>query len=75
MVVLQYTGDAVPDRDQEIISKYLKGDAEEMVDASLEGGILLAVKILKKNAAAIEFGVQNGLNSLQITVPYRSEKV
>lgn len=75
MVTLQYTGDAVPDRDQEIILKYLKGDADEMVDSSLEEGVLLAVKIMKKDISGIEFGVQNGLNSLQINVPYRTEKV
>ncbi len=75
MVAMQYTGDALPERDKEIITKYLQGEAEDMTDSNLESGVLLAVQILKKNFAGIEFGVQNNLNTLCVSVPYRSGKV
>jgi hypothetical protein len=74
IVSMQFTGDAVTEFQKDIIARYLSGDAADITDSELESGISPAIQILKKNIAGIEFGVQNGLNTLCITIPYRKQR-
>ncbi len=70
IVLIRYSGDAVPAEDGNIISQYLQDVVPDVAYVKIERGVLLALMILKKYSARIQFSTKDGLNSILVTMPY-----
>ena len=71
VVLMKYTGEAVNDGDNNIVNDFLSGEADDLVLAKLEEGVLLALAILKKYSARVEFAKESNQNLLSVAIPYR----
>jgi len=70
-VLMNYTGESVDEKDNNIINTFLKNDASDLTAAKLENGVLLALSILKKYSAQVQFSAGNGINAISVSIPYR----
>jgi signal transduction histidine kinase len=73
-VLIKYSGYVVPAKEQDIVTKYLQGDIPDMTDAKMEKGVLLALMILKKYSARVQFYTENDNNVISVTINYRFSK-
>jgi len=70
VVLIKYSGEAIPDDVGTIINNYLQGNAADLVVARMDKGFLLAMMILKKYSARARFFMEDGLNAMSIMIPY-----
>lgn len=70
VVLMKYSGVAVPTDDGNIVGQYLQGAIRDMKAAEMEKGVLLSLMILKKYSAQVQFSTQDGLNTISVTMPY-----
>ncbi len=71
VVLIKYSGEAIPDEDGKIVNNYLPDDTADLSQTKMEKGVLLALVILKKYSARVQFYQENGLNVISITIPHR----
>lgn len=71
VVLMKYSGEAVAEDDGNIVNNYLQDDSKDLAVANMEKGILLALAILKKYSARVQFSAEDGLNTISVTMPYR----
>jgi len=72
VVLINYSGEAIPDDDGKIVNNYLPDDNADLDQTKMEKGVLLALVILKKYSARVQFYQEkNGLNVISITIPHR----
>jgi signal transduction histidine kinase len=74
VVSLKYSGEAMPEDQKNIIMKYLRGDATDMADSTMDKGVLLALMILKKYSVGVQFFIKGGYNVMSVTISYRNLK-
>ncbi len=70
-IVIKCSGESVAENDMNIVNDYFQNDAVEPADAKTEKGVLLALIILKKYSARVRFSMEDGLNVIFVTMPYR----
>lgn len=70
IVLIRYSGDAVPEDDGNVVSQYLQDAVPDIAAAKIERGVLLALMILKKYFAQVQFSTKDGLNTISVTMPY-----
>ncbi len=72
VVLIKYTGEAFDNEDKNIVSDFLNNRRDDLAQAKLEKGVLLALAILKKYSARVQFVIENNLNVMSVSIPYRS---
>ena len=71
VILIKYSGESVTENDVNIVNNYFQNDAVEPADAKTEKGVLPALIILKKYSARVRFSMEDGLNVIFVTMPYR----
>ena len=71
VILIKYSGESVTENDVNIVNNFFQSDAVEPADAKTEKGVLLALIILKKYSARVRFSMEDGLNAIFVTMPYR----
>lgn len=70
-IIIKYSGDGVPKEVSNNITKCFQDNKLNMSDIKAEKGLLMAFAILKQYAAKVQFSVQEDINTLSVTMPYR----
>lgn len=68
-VLIKYSGDPVPEGDGLMISQYLQDVLPGIANVKMEKGVLLALMILKKYSAQVQFSTIDGLNTISVAMP------
>lgn len=71
IIMIKYSGDAVPQDVCSCIIKYFQGDALDIADIKMEKGLLMAFVILKQYSARVQFSIQDSINTISVSIPYR----
>ncbi|MEE9912665.1 MAG: hypothetical protein K4571_13205 [Deltaproteobacteria bacterium] len=70
-ILLKYSGDAVPENDAYIVNQCLQDDSTDLPSVKMEKGILLALAILKKYSARVQFSAEEDLSEISVTFSHR----
>jgi len=70
-VLIKYSGDAVPEDVGINVIKYFQSEDSDIEDVKMERGLLMALVILKRYSARVQFSAQDGINAILVTIPYR----
>jgi hypothetical protein len=71
LILIKYSGDAVPEDVSNFIAQYFQGDNLDIADVKMEKGFLMALVMLKQYSAGIQFSTKEDSNTISITMPYR----
>lgn len=71
VVLIRYSGQAMEHDNMTIILNYFKDKADNLGGVKLEQGVILALEILKKYSAQVQFSTENNLNVITVTIPCR----
>jgi nitrogen-specific signal transduction histidine kinase len=71
IVFIKYSGEAVPEDDGNIVKNYLQNNTTDLMTVKMERGVLLALVILKKYSARVQFSAEDELNVISVTIPHR----
>ena len=71
LILIKYSGDAVPKDVGNIVIQYFQSDTLDIADVKMEQGLLMALVILKQYSARVQFSTQDNINTISVTMPYR----